>query len=102
MNSKLLLPLQRLEIYQNALADYENPEITEGLKKGFCFYFWFHLDLDVYLDDTVFEKMLPELYSTKPSKFWIWVYDGYWFKQGNRRKRISSLKKAIELTTKKL
>jgi len=104
---KKLTKKQRLELYKEALKYWE--KLNYGTWDCFCHYFRkaiarkfkvtvLELDeseYDVYHHEN-FEKILPELYSTKPESHFA-----YWFLPIEHSKRIECLEKAIELIQKK-
>jgi len=81
---------ERLELYKQALKDFENG--ATDTDRGFCYYFYNH-DVDVY-SIYGFKVILPELYTQKPDTP---SSLSHWWKTGNREPRIKALKKAIKL-----
>jgi hypothetical protein len=89
----------RLKIYESALKHYQRADKWYGVflsardttRKGFCFYF-----TEVYhdiLNDELFKKALPELYSQRPNM----QKASYWFEPGDLKPRIKCLEEAIKL-----
>lgn len=89
--------IERLELYEIALKDYESGLMIEKkpkvLQRGLCNYFYIMHDIDTYW---CLEVVLPEIYKLSP------LNHGYYFPEGELEPRIELLKKAIELVKTKL
>jgi len=100
----------RLEIYKNALIEFET---RTGRHLGFCDYFLSHLDIDVHGDaeemnndryNNPFKSTFPELYDQRETDEDDAYHYDYWDEEGNRLgpdaiklKRANALKKAISI-----
>lgn len=96
-----MTPQERLELYEKALVDYRSSlgkdfeyKRQKATMAGFCAYFKYTHNLDVYL---TMEQDLPELYAYKPHDA-----NYSWFICGAIKPRIELLKKAIELVKQKI
>jgi len=93
-----MTPQERLKLYEIALKDYEAASMIEiranGFTHGLCRYFYLIHGLDVY---NKMHLTFPEIHKSKPVNSGAWYFDF-----GDIKSRIELLKKAIELTKKKI